>query len=88
MSGVPKLDSQLEKEFLRIVKTKYHGDIGTAFNRAIEYFITFEGNMDQAMEMAEKITDLRMKIRDLREINQQTTKIMSEIQQKKSNEKE
>lgn len=83
MAENPRLDPSLEKEFLQLVKEKYNGDLARAMNRAIEYFIFYEKQADNAQNLINKVNDIRAKIRDLREVNQETTKYISEIKDKK-----
>lgn len=79
MAETPKLDPRLEKEFLDLVKARYGGNVELAINKAIEYFIMFERNTDEAQRLIAKISDIRTKIKDLREVNQETTKVIKEM---------
>lgn len=83
MADAPRLDPQLEKEFLTLVRERYGGDLQRAMNRAIEYFIFYEQQADNAQNLISKVNDIRSKIKDLREINNETTKYISEIKEKK-----
>lgn len=83
MAETPRLDPNLEREFLQLVKDKYNGDLQRAMNRAIEYFIFYERQAGNAQELISKVNDIRAKIRDLREVNNETTKYISEIKEKK-----
>lgn len=86
MAEAPRLDPQLEKAFLTLVKERYDGDLQRAMNRAIEYFIFYEQQADNAQSLIGKVNDIRAKIKDLREINNETTKYISEIKDKKKGE--
>jgi len=83
MADAPRLDPNLEREFLQLVKEKYNGDLQRAMNRAVEYFIFYEQQAGNAQELISKVNDIRAKIRDLREVNNETTKYISEIKEKK-----
>ncbi|MCK6602926.1 MAG: hypothetical protein L6Q77_14005 [Bacteroidetes bacterium] len=84
MSAVPKLDPRLEKEFLDLVKQRYNGNLEVAINKAIEYFIMFEKNTDEAQRLIAKISDIRTKIKDLREVNDETSKVIREMNEMKN----
>jgi len=84
MSAAPKLDPRLEKEFLDLVKQRYNGNLEVAINKAIEYFIMFEKNTDEAQRLIAKISDIRTKIKDLREVNDETSKVIREMNEMKN----